>query len=333
MLAARAFSHIHRDQTAEEICARAFPADDKAQWLTKASVSPDSTTGSASVLAVTTTNPLLLVAPGSAAAQLFQECLRLDLGGLAAISVPHVSTHPVPIWVAEGGPTPVVQPGVGKTTLGPTRKLSFIVALTRELHESTPETGAVVLGRLLDEAAAKSLDAYAFDNVAADATRPAGLLNGVTPLVSTVAGTGISAAAGDVSKLAGAMSDAAINPQNMILIMHPVEAWNLMMLRGFERLPAQLLQSPAIPRGTVIGVAPAAIATAYGGDPEVEVSANAGALHMEDTTPPQLATGGVMASPTRSVWQTDSLVVKVRMRAAWASLQPGAVQFLQSVNW
>jgi hypothetical protein len=127
---------------------------------------------------------------------------------------------------------------VGKATVGPARKLCFIVPLTRELDEATPETGSVILGRLLDEAAAKSLDSYVFDAVAADATRPAGLLNGVTPLVSTVAGSGISAAAGDISKLAGAMADAAINPQNMILIMHPVEAWNLMMLRGFERLLA-----------------------------------------------------------------------------------------------
>src|SRR5262249_45091456 len=152
---------------------------------------------------------LLLLAPGSAAAQLFARCLQVDLEGVLQVSVPHVATHPLPIFVAEGGPTPVVQPSLAKVIVGPARKLSFIVGLTRELDEATRETGAVVLGRLLGEAAAKSLDTYAFDAQPADATRPAGLLNGVTPLVSTVAGSGISAAAGDISKLAGAMADAA----------------------------------------------------------------------------------------------------------------------------
>jgi hypothetical protein len=69
--------------------------------------------------------------------------------------------------------------------------------------------------------------------------------------------------------------------------------------------------------------------------PEIQVSGNV-AAHMEDTTLAQIGTPGapnIVAAPTRSFWQTDSLAVKIRMRCAWASLQPGAVQFLQSVNW
>src|SRR5262249_17031776 len=191
------------------------------------------------------------------------------------------------------------------------------------------------LGRLLDEAAAKSLDQFVFDNVAGDATRPAGLLAGVTPLVSTVASAGIDPAASDISKLAGAMADAAVNPQNMVLVVHPQLAWHLIMLKGFQQLPMPILQSPAIPRGTVIGVAPEAVASAYSGVPEIEVSGNV-AAHMEDSTPQAIATPGApptVAAPTRSFWQTDSLAVCVRVRSAWANLQPGAVQFLQSVNW
>jgi hypothetical protein len=40
-LAARVFAHMHA-QMPEDVVARAFPADDKAAWITKASVSPDS---------------------------------------------------------------------------------------------------------------------------------------------------------------------------------------------------------------------------------------------------------------------------------------------------
>jgi hypothetical protein len=275
MLSARVYAHIHA-QMPEDVAGKSWPSDDKAQWLTKASVSPDSTTGSAGVLAITKTNPLLLVAPSSAAAKLFQECLRVDLTGILAVNVPHVSTFPVPIWVPEAGPSPVVMPGVGKATIGPTRKLSFIVALTRELHESTPETGAVILGRLLDEAAAKSLDLYAFDANPAAATRPAGLLNGVTPLTAASIGTGggaMTAASWDIANMAGAMGDAMVNPANMVLICNPRQAYSLAMSRGMQTLPVKVLMSPSVPAKTVIGVAPEAIATAYGGDPEVEVSA------------------------------------------------------------
>src|SRR5262249_50312604 len=239
-----------------------------------------------------------------------------------------------PIFVAEGAPIPITQGATSHAIVGPTRKLAFGVAVSRELDESTPEGAAAVLGRMLAESAAKSLDTYVFDNVAGDPTRPAGLLNGVTPLVSTVAGSGISAAAGDISKIAGAMADAAVNPESLILIAHPVEAWNLLMLRGFERLVPPVLQSPAIPRGTVIGVVPEAIASGYDGDPQVEVSKQA--TDFEDTTPLAIGTPGsppTVAAPTRSLLQQELTGVKVRMRCAWASLQPGAAQFLQSVNW
>src|SRR5262249_12698456 len=158
----------------------------------------------------------LLVAPGSAAAQLFDACLRLNFDGVLTYLVPHVATHPVPLFVAEGGIVPVVQAATASTTVGPGRKLSFIVGLTRELENATPDGAAAIPGRLLAESAAKGLDAAVFDNPAASASRPAGLLNGVTPLVSTAAGAGLDTAASDVAKLAGAFADAGINPANMI---------------------------------------------------------------------------------------------------------------------
>src|SRR5215831_1868112 len=138
-LAARVFSHIHKQASPDEIVARTWPTDDEAGWLTRASMSPDSTTGSAAALAITKVTSLLLVAPGSAAAQLFDKCLRIDLEGILQVNVPHAVTHPTPIFVAEGGPIPVVQGATGKATVGPARKLCFIVPLTRELDEATPE--------------------------------------------------------------------------------------------------------------------------------------------------------------------------------------------------
>jgi hypothetical protein len=323
-------AHTHPEQVPEEIVARAWPADDRAMWLTRAPVSPDSTTGTAAALAITRTASLLLIAPRSAAARLFAKCLQIDLEGVLQVNVPHVSSHPLPLFVAEGGPIPVAMPSVAKTTVGPARKLAFAVGLTRELDEATPETGSVVLGRLLGESAAKALDQYAFDNVAASATRPAGLLNAVVPLTASTSTITMDAAAADISAMAAAMADAMIDPTDLVLVCHPKQGFDLLLARGFEQLGTTVLMSPSIPKGTVIGIAPQAIASAYSGEPEIEVSGNVGAAHFEDTTS---ASDLMTGSPVRSFWQTDSLAVKVRVRCAWASLQPGAVQTISGVAW
>src|SRR5262249_21354647 len=84
----------------EELVKKTWPHDDRAFWLTKAAVSPDSTTSSASALTYTRVNPLLLIAPPSAAAKLFDRCMRLDFAGVLQYSVPHVGAHPLPIFVA-----------------------------------------------------------------------------------------------------------------------------------------------------------------------------------------------------------------------------------------
>ena len=55
---------------------------------------------------------------------------------------------------------------------------------------------------------------------------------------------------------------------------------------------------------------------------------------MEDTTPLPIATGaqgsGVLATPTRSLWQTDSLGLRMIMDLNWALLRTGTVAWTQS---
>src|SRR5262249_35431430 len=170
-LAAHVLAQIH-DQPPEKVVRKAWPDDTRTAVLTRAAVSPTDTTSGAAVTA-TKVSPLLLVAPGSAAARLFENCMQLNFDGVLQFFVPHVGTHPIPLWVAEGAPIPFVQPSTGKATVGPVRKLAFGLAVTDELNEATPETAAVVLGRLLGESAAKALDASVFDATAADSTRPA----------------------------------------------------------------------------------------------------------------------------------------------------------------
>jgi hypothetical protein len=323
-LAGHVIGRIH-DQKPDAVVRKAWPADARTAVLTRAAVPPTDTTSGAAVTA-TRVSPLLLVAPPSAAARLFENCVQLDFEGVQQFYIPHVNTHPIPLWVAEGGVAPWVQPSTGKVTVGPTRKLAFGVAFTEELNDATPETATVVLGRLLGESAAKALDTYVFDAVAADTTRPAGLLNGVTPLTAQTGPGGIDAIAADLATLAGAISDAGMGADNLTLVCNPREATKLRILRGpvFE---FQLLSSPAIAAGTVIACVPTAIASGYEGLPEIETTKQA-EVHFEDTSPQP-----VPAAPTKSLFQQAMIGLRVKVRCAWGVLQPGAVQFMTSVKW
>jgi hypothetical protein len=324
-LAGHALGRIY-GQSPESIVRKAWPDDARTAVMTRAAVSPTDTTSGAALTA-TKVSPLLLVAPQSAAARLFENCTQLDFTGVLQFFVPHVGTHPVPLWVAEGAVIPFVQPSTGKATVGPVRKLAFGLAVTDELNEATPETATVVLGRLLGESAAKALDASVFDATAADATRPAGLLNGVTPLTAQTGPGGIDTIAADLATLAGAISDAGMGADNLTIVANAREATKLRLLRGpvFE---FQLLSSPAVAAGTVIALVPSAIATGTEGLPEIETSKHP-EVHFEDTSPQP-----VPAAPsTRSLFQQAMLGVKVRVRCAWGVLQPGAVQFMTSVKW
>jgi hypothetical protein len=83
---------------------------------------------------------------------------------------------------------------------------------------------------------------------------------------------------------------------------------------------------------TVAAFAPAAVASGYREAPEIETSREA-LIHFEDTTPAAIiGTGGTLAVPTRSAFQTDVIAIKVRGRAAWA-VAPGGAQVVANVNW
>src|SRR5262249_34985508 len=136
MLAGCVLSKIHGGSP-ESVVRKAWPDDTRAHVLTRTATSPTDT--STTALTTTKTSPLLLIAPSSAAARLFDRCLRLDFAGVLQYYVPYVSTHPVPLFVAEGGVIPFVQPSLNKATVGPVKKLAFGFAITRELDEATPE--------------------------------------------------------------------------------------------------------------------------------------------------------------------------------------------------
>src|SRR5690349_11290620 len=102
----------------------------------------------------------------------------------------------------------------------------------------------------------------------------------------------------------------------IILVTDPVSAVTLRQWR--DRVPYQVFGSSALSAGVLIGVATNCIASSVDEVPKYETSREA-TLHM-NTVPTAISTVGtpnVIAAPVRSLFQTDSIGVKISLGASW----------------
>jgi hypothetical protein len=319
-----------RKQDPEDVVARAWGRDEVAGLVTRAATSPASSGSPWGLeLPISTASLLVTLAPASAAAKLQAAAVPLDFTGVNIIVVPNVTTAPTGTWVAEGSSVKIVQPVYGSQLIGPPKKLLFGAGFTRELQLCTAETGTVIIQRTLSEAAAVALDTALFDNSAADSARPAGLLNGVSD-AGAATGGGVAALVADLTTICTAMSTAGISSEDLMLVCNPAQA---MVARGLLVGPLSTLTivgTPAVTAGTIIGIAPHAIAM-YTGAMQVEVSTDA-LVHMATDAHDSIDTDAV-SETVKSAYQVDMFVMKLRLRTFWAPLKTGAVQLISAVTW
>jgi hypothetical protein len=307
------------------------------ELVLRAATAPATTTAPAWAvgLAVTAVGDFIAsLAPLSAAARLFEVAPRATLDGRNLIQFPRrlgpIDPADVP-WVVEAGPLPVLQFDIsGSTTLGPTKKLAAIVVTTFETTVSG--AGEAVTRTLLRENVALSLDTTLFSNVAATTARPAGALAGVTALTAATGGDD-AAMNQDLTSLANAISVATAG---LAFVMHPAQASAIKLRRG-NTFPTDVPIWPTlgVAEGVVIALDPAAFVSAFGAEPEISASREA-MIHMEADAPLQIASGpqgtGVLASPSRSLFQTDCVATRLLLDAAWAWRVPSAVAWM-NVTW
>jgi hypothetical protein len=304
----------------------AWPHDDRAALVLRAVSNPIDTTQYPGLDAVTT---LPHLAPQSAALKLFAKGAKFDLAGKRTIAVPDIALPPAPVFIAEGAPAPAVQFVLGKTLIGPARKILILSAVSRELEEASPEAATLVVARILGDAAAKGIDAIAFSTFAGDTTTPPGLLVGAVPI--TAAAAGAEALTEDIANLTKAIADAFIDPSDFVFIAAPRQAM-AMKIKPSPLFDSPVIMAAALPDKTLIAAAPAGIFSAYDGTPEIDASKEA-LVHSEDTTPlPLVSSTGTVAAPQRSLFQTDVLSIRCRARAAWCAY-PGAIQIVEGANW
>lgn len=267
--------------------------------------------------------------------------------GIVSIPSRNTGTSLAGSFVGQGAPIPVRQGAFTATTLTP-KKMAVITTFTREIAEhSTPSIEAILRDAIRDDTA-QAIDTILLDNTAASTTRPAGLRNGVTATTAT-AGGGFAALVGDLKALVGALiTSSSGNLRSPVFIMNPVQALSISLTQnaggdftfaaGMERGMLNgypVIQSANVTAGTVFLVDAADFFTATGDEPRFDVSDQA-TLHLEDTTPAHIGTAGtpnVVAAPVRSMFQTDSIALRMILDMNWSMRRTGSVAFTQSVTW
>jgi HK97 family phage major capsid protein len=276
--------------------------------------------------------------------------LSLTFGRNGKIVIPTRARTPTIAgsFVGEGLPIPVRQGLFTSQTLTP-KKMGVITTWTREIDEHSVPAIEGLLRDAIQMDTAVSLDAVLLDANAATTVRPPGILNGVSGLTPT-AGGGFNALVGDIKQLTNALLTGTLgNIRNPVWLMNPaqVNSIGLVAAPGAGVFPFRdeigrgtlggwpVIDSGTVPINTVIVVDAADFVSVSGDAPRFEISDQA-TLHMEDTTPTDISTAGtpaVVAFPAKSMFQTDSMALRLILPINWCLRRTGVVAWVAGVTW
>ncbi len=277
---------------------------------------------------------------------------KFTFGRAGIVSMPTRASTPTIAgsFVAQGAPIPVRQGAFTAITFTP-KKMGCISTFTRELADhSTPAIEGLIRQAIVEDTSV-AIDSVLLDATAATTTRPAGLRAGVAAVTAT-AGGGLPALIGDIRGLTGALITGTLgNLRSPVWIMNPADVLAASLLpatAGGGEFPFKtelaggtlqgypVIQSSNVPADMMFLVDAADFVSVTGDTPRFDVSDQA-TIHMEDTTPLPIVTGaqgsGVVASPTRSLWQTDTIGVRMLLDINWGLRRTGVVAWTQTMTW
>ena len=277
--------------------------------------------------------------------------VRLQFDRYGSISVPYDSAARGALaggFVGEGSAIPVKAGGFSEKTLAP-KKAGTISTFSKELAmHSTPSIQGMIQARILADTA-EALDAAFFDANARTATRPAGMQDptdgaGAANIVGSLGPT----VANITSDLKGVMSRAmaARVGNSGVWVMNPLRRLGLMTVQ--DAASGEYPFRDEVNRGTLFGfpiiisqnVDPALVSfipsdtIVFANDyaPRIDVSDSA-TLHMEDSAALPLNDGTTAAAPVRSLYQTDTMAVRMTLGLDWLIVRPDGCQVLTGVAW
>jgi HK97 family phage prohead protease len=322
------------------------------EWRTRAATAPATTTtsGWAAELAVVGQGEWFnALMAGSIFQPVASRGMQVTLGRNASISMPTRQATPTVAgsFVADGAPIPVRQAAFTAINIG-LKKMAVITSYTRELAEhSTPEIETILRQLIMDDTGV-AVDTVFIDATSSTAVRPAGIRAGVAGQTPTTGG-GFNALVGDIKLLVGILAgmNALSNP---VWIMNPVQAIAISLtqnaggdfpfqaeINGNRLMGYPVVVSSTVPAGMIILINADDLMVVQGDTPRFDVSDQA-TLHFEDTTPLQITSGAqgsaVAATPVRSMFQTDSLALRMILPMNWAIRRlPAPVAWMTAVTW
>jgi hypothetical protein len=326
-VAAEAIRFFERDRrtgakpSAEAILKKHWP-DDHAAWIvTRATSNPAmvSQAGWAAELAQIGYAFLQILIPQSAGAAVLAGGLNLSFNGAGTVLIPGINPEQAG-WVADGQPIRVVK----DLTTGPTllpHKIASIAVLTREMIENS--NVEQFIKEALIVSCAPALDSVLLSSSAASSAQPAGILLGATAVTASSTADPYNAMGDDLSNLAGAIAAFSGNG-SFAYVAHPTQA---LRASAYIDLPVPMFMSAAMPVGSVAAVALSALASAV--EPPVVDAMTMPSVHFDDANPLPLGT----ASPTKSLWQSDCIGLRIRLPASWVIRNAQAVAVTTGVRW
>ncbi len=269
---------------------------------------------------------------------------RFTFGRNGIVSLPARNRTPTIAggFVAEGAAIPVKQGAFSSVTLTP-RSMKVISTFTRQLAQHSTPAIEQEIRKAMQEDTAVAMDTILLDATIGDAIRPPGLLYGVNVTTAT-SGGGFAALVGDIKALVGVLS-AANSLRSPVWIMNPVDVLSLTLTQnagGDFPFAAEanagrlgkypIIQSTTQTAGTVILVDAADFFSATGEEPMFDVSDQA-TLHMESSAPQAIGLSGSATLPIRSMFQTDSIALRMMIDVSWAMRRTGVIAYTSSVTW
>jgi hypothetical protein len=295
-----------------------WPDDRVATLLTRAAVSPTSTSNAA-VLTEVASVFLESMRAHSAGAELLNRSLQLTFGNAAAIKLPTMAPG-IAAFIGEGQPIPTKSFATTGPEMKP-HKLACICELSNEVLGS-PNAESLTRAALIETAAA-GLDAVLFDDQPGDAIRPPGLRNNVAAVPPSDPAP--DAWRKDIGAITGAVARAVAGP--IIVIAAPEQSAAIPL----GEISHEILVSNALPKGMIVAVSTNALAAAL--DPPRIDSGPMSTIHEADPAAELADIGGILATPVRSAFQTDTQALRIRLPVSWALRAPNAVAWITTTAW
>lgn len=287
--------------------------------------------------------------PNSVYPGLRQRGGSFTFGRNGVISLPTRASTPTIAgsFVAQGAPIPVRQGAFAAVTFTP-KKMGVISTFTRDIAEHSTPAIEGLIRQAISEDTSVAIDTILLDATAADTTRPAGLRNGVSESANSTLTT-IDGLIADLRTIAQALiTGTSGNLRAPVWVLNPGTVLQMALktngngetpfreeLAGGTLLGWPVIQSTNTPVTRMMALDAADFVTATGDTPRFDVSDQA-VIHMEDTTPAAIGTAGtpnVVAAPVRSLWQTDTLGVRMILDINWGMRRSGVVAWSETFSW